>query len=758
MPLNIQPLRVMRKSTLKRIILVLLGICVVWCMSLPFFILSKVGHESIRVAAENTLMQKRKVWTETSEVQEMKRIFVKFLDDLLNNFESFNFSSSHFKDNKEKLQSLQVEMEAEKAKGQSKDEMIKELRSDKLQLLQQVTRLEELLKLQMNKAETKSEDEIPEDKNCQLPRMDGFPDCMGKLKWMNSMWKSDPCYSSYGVNGSLCSFIVYLSEIESWCPLLSGRVARPAVKTLKVESYKAEVKDNFEGLHRSLVNKTQFSWIQQRIKSMEEIWVEAGRSLSQKYNLTERRAKQILVHPGVITNEADLKIAENAFSGGPLGELVQWSDLISTLHILGHNLHLSASEGSLKEFFGISNCPLQYSKVEPNLIYTDIIGLRQIQTVLKTSWTDYRCIIRVLDSFGTEPDFNHAVWASNHDLKCPFGGLSLIPMQFYTMFPHTPDNTFLGFVVQHQLSSEEHEQLESTKRQNQALVYGKRATFWQGKEAYLDIIHKYLDIHGTVDDSALIPDYVKNHGIVKGTEVQRLLRQSKLFVGLSFPYEGPAPLEALANGCAFLNPRLEPPQSSLNSKFFKGKPNTREVTSQHPYAEAIGEPYVWMVDMNNQTDVERAITSILNHNIEPYLPYEFTCEGMLQRVNVLIEKQDFCSAAPSWPPLSALRVLKAEAGVSCKKVCQRAGLVCEPAFFPHLNNDKNLASYNVDCQTSEFSDKYIVLPAYNSSSKQCLFQQDPLLFSCVRSDQSLVRICPCRDYIKDQIALCKECI
>lgn len=25
--------------------------------------------------------------------------------------------------------------------------------------------------------------------------------------------------------------------------------------------------------------------------------------------------------------------------------------------------------------------------------------------------------------------------------------------------------------------------------------------------------------------------------------------------------------------------------------------------------------------------------------IEPYIPYEFTCEGMLQRVNVLVEKQ-----------------------------------------------------------------------------------------------------------------------
>lgn len=45
-----------------------------------------------------------------------------------------------------------------------------------------------------------------------------------------------------------------------------------------------------------------------------------------------------------------------------------------------------------------------------------------------------RCIIRVLDSFGTEPDFNHADWAKKYNLKSPFGGLSLTPMQFYTMF------------------------------------------------------------------------------------------------------------------------------------------------------------------------------------------------------------------------------------------------------------------------------------------------------------------------------------
>uniref|UniRef100_A0A4W6G8U5 alpha-1,6-mannosyl-glycoprotein 6-beta-N-acetylglucosaminyltransferase n=1 Tax=Lates calcarifer TaxID=8187 RepID=A0A4W6G8U5_LATCA len=546
------------------------------------------------------------------------------------------------------------------------------------------------------------------------------------------MWRTDPCYSSYGVNGSLCSILIYLSEIESWCPVLQGRTVSPAV------SDQAVVRDSLEGLYPSLENRVQFQWIHQRIKSMGEIWVEAGRSLSAKHNLTERKAKQILVHPGALTQESGLKIAETAFSGGPLGELVQWSDLLSTLHILGHHVHLSASIPDLKDYLGIKTggCPPHHSKVEADLIYTDIIGFKQFQTVLQTSWIKYRCMIRVLDSFGTEPDFNHAAWAKEHNLKSPFGGLNLIPAQFYTMFPHTPDNTFLGFVVQHQLNSEETEQLESTKRKNQALVYGKSATFWKGKEAFLDIIHNYLEVHGTVDDSAPIPGYVKNHGIIKGTEVQTLLRQSKVFVGLSFPYEGPAPLEALANGCVFLNPRLHPPQSSLNSEFFKGKPNVRELTSQHPYVEAIGEPYVWMVDMHNKTDVERALTAILNQSIEPYLPYEFTCEGMLQRVNILIEKQDFCSSTGGWPLLSALQVVRAEDGTSCKQACQTAGLICEP----------------------EVSDRLVVLPAYNTTSKHCLFQSDPLLFSCVRSHKSLIRICPCRDYIKDQIALCRECI
>lgn len=591
--------------------------------------------------------------------------------------------------------------------------------------------------------------------NCQPPLMDGYPQCADKIKWMKNMWQSDPCYSRHGVNGSLCSILIYLSEVESWCPEIPGRLIPSDKKKTTKRDEQAVVRDNLQALLPELQGRKQYKWIGQRVRSMEAIWVEAGRSLSEKYSLTQRRAKQILIHPGVVTDE--IHIAEAAFSGGPLGELVQWSDLIATLHILGHHLHLSASISDVTTLLGDKKTSCSsLSAMEPELIYTDILGLRQIQAAVMNGWIKHKCVTRILDSFGTESDFNHGGWAKKHNLASPYGALNMTQMQFYTMFPHTPDNTFLGFVVQPHFSAQENKQLNSIVRKKQALVYGKRASYWQGKKDYLDVVHKYFDIHGTVDVSAKLPSYVTNHGIVKGSQVHSLLRQSKVLVGLSFPYEGPAPLEALANGCVFLNPRLDPPLSRLNSDFFKDKPTIREVTSQHPYAETIGEPYVYTVDMKNPADVERALKVILKQTIEPYIPYEYTCEGMLQRVSVLVEKQDLCGSTWSWPPLSALQVVQAKADASCNQACRDAGLICEPSFFPHLNSSPSLARYGVECETWETSADHLVLPAH--SGKRCLFQSDPLLFSCARSSSSWTRVCPCRDFIKDQIALCRDCL
>ncbi|XP_031708201.1 alpha-1,6-mannosylglycoprotein 6-beta-N-acetylglucosaminyltransferase A [Anarrhichthys ocellatus] len=597
---------------------------------------------------------------------------------------------------------------------------------------------------------------------CELPSLEGFPHCEGKVTWMKEMWSTDSCYGSYGVDGSTCSFFIYLSEVENWCPRLPWRT-----KNLNEELDRrgqAEVQTSFEELYRVMSQREEFRWMMLRIKRMAEPWVSAIRSLASKQNLARRRRKKILVHLGLLTKESGFKIAENAFSGGPLGELVQWSDLITTLYLLGHDVRISASLAELKEIMrkvmgNKSSCPTQGDKVV-ELIYIDIVGLTQFKKTLGPSWVHYQCMLRVLDSFGTEPEFNHAHYAQSKGHKTPWGKWNLNPQQFNTMFPHTPDNSFLGFVVEQHLNASDIRHIDDIKRQNQSLVYGKVDNFWKDKKKYLDIIHSYMEVHGTVHGTSTVhlPSYVKNHGILSGRDLQFLLRESKLFVGLSFPYEGPAPLEAIANGCAFLNPKFSPAKSSKNTDFFKGKPTMRELTSQHPYAELyIGQPHVWTVDIENPVEVEAAIHSILSQKIEPYLPYEFTCEGMLQRVNGFIENQDFCHGQVMWPPLSTLQVKLAEPGRTCKQVCQEEQLVCEPSFFQHLNKDKDLARFGVDCQTVESSADTVV-PAYSETRRHCIFQSDLLLFSCAGAHQSLQRICPCRDYMKGQVALCKDCL
>lgn len=67
------------------------------------------------------------------------------------------------------------------------------------------------------------------------------------------------------------------------------------------------------------------------------------------------------------------------------------------------------------------------------------------------------------------------------------------------------------------------------------------------------------------------------------------------------------------------------------------------------------------------------------------------------------------------------------------------------------------ARYEVTCQSSEMA-KDIVVPSFDPKNKHCVFQGDLLLFSCAGAHPRHRRICPCRDFIKGQVALCKDCL
>ncbi|XP_048464364.1 alpha-1,6-mannosylglycoprotein 6-beta-N-acetylglucosaminyltransferase A-like [Rhincodon typus] len=344
---------------------------------------------------------------------------------------------------------------------------------------------------------------------------------------------------------------------------------------------KAKVATSLDGLLEMLAEREELTWIKLRIERMKENWIKDMKALAKKQNLENRPNKKILLHLGLLTKESGFKIAENVFKGGPLGELVQWSDLIASVYLLGHNLMLSTSVNELKGYLSIltgnkDGCPIRGPKLL-DLIYIDIVGLKQLQTVLGGSFTHYRCLLRVLDSFGTEPEFNHAEYAKRKNHGSPWGKLNLIPKQFYNMFPHTPDNSFLGFVVEDRFNSN-NITLNKIPRTNKALIYGKLAGYWKDKSSFLDIVKNYAEIHGTFhnENHVLLPNFIINHGILSGHDLHLLLRETKIFVGLGFPYEGPAPLEAIANGCIFLNPKFNPPKSRKNTNFFQGKPTFRE--------------------------------------------------------------------------------------------------------------------------------------------------------------------------------------
>ncbi|XP_015237630.1 PREDICTED: alpha-1,6-mannosylglycoprotein 6-beta-N-acetylglucosaminyltransferase B-like [Cyprinodon variegatus] len=543
-------------------------------------------------------------------------------------------------------------------------------------------------------------------------------------------------------------------------------------------------------------------------------WEEFGDAMEKDFHMASKEfvsgggSSAILIHVGFLTEESGDVFSPKVLKGGPLGEMVQWADILTALHVLGHNLKISMSVKELQGFLGVppgrGSCPLT-GPLPFDLIYTDYHGLQQMKQHMGLSLKKHKCHIRVIDTFGTEPAYNHEEYATLHGYRTNWGYWNLNARQYMTMFPHTPDNSFMGFVSE-ELNETEKRSIQQNKVNNMAVVYGKEASMWklQGKESFLEILHRYMEVHGTVyyetQRPPEVPAFVKNHGLLPQHELQQLLRKAKLFIGFGFPYEGPAPLEAIANGCIFLQPKFQPPHSSLNHEFFRGKPTSRQVFSQHPYAEQyIGRPHVMTVDYNNSLQFEAAIQEIMRTKVEPYLPYEYTCEGMLERLHAYIQHQDFCVPQPpfipanfsrlgsasgsrvigplfvplpnstalgwasnataptAWPPLSSLRLLVSQEGQSCVEACQSAGWICEPAHFPFINNKDALRGLEVQCEVVDSEINHI-LPAFSVMRRECSLQREPLLFSCAGHSPKYRRLCPCRDFLGGQVALCRDCL
>ncbi|TNN60009.1 Alpha-1,6-mannosylglycoprotein 6-beta-N-acetylglucosaminyltransferase B [Liparis tanakae] len=195
---------------------------------------------------------------------------------------------------------------------------------------------------------------------CEVPRDLRFPECPGKVDWMRARWTSDPCYAFYGVDGSDCSFLVYLSEVEWFCPPLVWRnqsspptqyVTQPKApkrQFILFTSLAAFRTDLSVLLDQVGAGKESLSFMKRRIRRLAQQWATAANRLDATLEQRWRDQKKILVHVGFLTEESGDVFSPKVLKGGPLGEMVQWADILTALHVLGHNLKISMSVKELQ--------------------------------------------------------------------------------------------------------------------------------------------------------------------------------------------------------------------------------------------------------------------------------------------------------------------------------------------------------------------------------------------------------------------------
>ena len=64
----------------------------------------------------------------------------------------------------------------------------------------------------------------------------------------------------------------------------------------------------------------------------------------------------------------------------------------------------------------------------------------------------------------------------------------------------------------------------------------------------------------------------------------------------------------------------------------------------------------------------------------------------------------------------------------------------------------------IQCHTSPMvSRDSILAPSLNTSNNTCFLQGNSMLFSCRAARPGVIRVCPCRSYRKEQVALCESC-
>ena len=594
--------------------------------------------------------------------------------------------------------------------------------------------------------------EYPPHSKCQFVSHRYFPLCQDKLKELQNTWNSSLCYiEQHHIDGSQCSLAQYLIHVEPYCAGEKEMYQQQQDIPLTI------IQHDIKGLLNLLPGKF-YKWMRRRATFL---WKDWQKSVG-KFTTMANKKKTVVVFlagvPGWFMEMAD--------KGGPLGELVQWTDVLTALYTLGYDVHVVKTIQELHPLVkdGLDTdegCARGNYPGIPDVIYGDITSFKIFQSKYgEKAAAKFRCRFRILDVFGTFVEFNYPAYP--HHIpggRSWWGNLNMIPTQFLTLYPHTQDNSYLGFVVSSS-TPKYNSHYPSNTTKPKALLYAKDGQYLRVRKEtkrYLEIVSEYFDIEATCGRTEhYLPPFVHNHGAVSGERIQQLLSQSKLFLGVGHPYEGPGPIEAMANGAVYLQPKFS---TQINE--YAGKPTLRKLESQNPYMEEfVGKPYCHTIDVTDENLLRSTLQQIKSMKRLPgKIPKDFTHEGMLERIHVYTQRMDLCNPfAPRWPPTKHLKVYMSAPGESCKEVCMSQGRLCERTFFEDVNSVAALEKYTgVRC--GEVVRRMLLhAPSVHAETGTCHVQTHAQLFSCMHGERGIRRLCPCRDYEPGHSAVCNDCI
>ncbi|CAH3025888.1 unnamed protein product [Porites evermanni] len=546
------------------------------------------------------------------------------------------------------------------------------------------------------------------DKNCTVPDDWLYPLCAYKVTWLQNFWKTNrKCYvDRHGMDPfDICSVLEFLSEVEAWCPIMPWRkhvYSNPSGD--KVQKEQVPIRTELDELFQKNLNHSKYLWMRERITRLWPDWTMAAKTLqAESPILRNRQSKKIFLFMGTYSIQVDW--LANAYKGVPLGEMVQWSDLIASLYALGHDITISAEQPSMKKILNapsVKGCGRRLRQKEFDLIFTDYIGAWLLGRHLGPTFSHYRCRLRILDSFGTDPEFNYAEYKHAAKFKSGWGKADVHVRQMMTMFPHSPDNLFLGFVVDKATNEDAEDIPDKETKSNKPIgvLYAKDAMYLQGRRPYLDILNKYLEIHATIANE-------KNVNL-------RTLNNAK-------PY-------------FFLN--------EMNKK------RTGNVLHCILVSVVLLFFFFGFIALtrflSREINASYSLPAFVFDNVARLAPIVQKVDHTIHWLNLCL--MDGAIGFPNTYPL--------ERDLSLCSCCS-----CHDLAIISTRLNEMLHFFNrigITCKTHA-REETLVEPSYNPSDQTCTIQAMSLIFSCVAKDLARRRLCPCRDYQPEQVAFCKNC-